>query len=228
MKYIILDTETTGLNANVDDRIIEIGCIEMQERHITDKIFHVYLNPERDIPLEATRIHGITSNFVQDKPIFKDEVYAFLDFIRDSTLIIHNANFDIGFLNAELARLNLGKISDYVIEVIDSLKYARLQYPGRKNSLDALCDRLDIDRSKRDYHGALLDANLLARVWLSMTSGQDELFENQNKQNKHAESSPEKNIMVIDVKDNGLVYHANDAELSLHTNILAKMKVNIW
>jgi DNA polymerase III subunit epsilon len=230
MKYIILDTETTGLNANVDDRIIEIGCLEMQARHITNNSFHVYLNPERDVPLEATRIHGITSDFVKDKPLFKDEVENFLAFIRNTTLIIHNASFDIGFLNAELARLNLGKVTDYVIEVIDSLKYARQQYPGRKNSLDALCDRLEIDRSNRGYHGALLDANLLAKVWLAMTAGQDELFENESKQNQHPiESSVNQQVIIaVNIKDNGLVHQANEAECLMHQTILTKMKVDFW
>ena len=157
MRYIFLDTETTGLDPKKGDRIIEIGCLEMKERNLTQNTFHEYLHPEREVPQEAINIHGITNEFLIGKPLFKEKAQAFIDFIQGSTVIIHNASFDVAFLDAEFARLKLMPFTSYVYEVIDSLKEARTRYPGRKNSLDALCDRLEIDRSNREYHGALLD-----------------------------------------------------------------------
>lgn len=175
MRQIVLDTETTGLEAENGDRIVEIGCVEVLNRHVTERHFHQYINPERDSNPEAVEVHGLTTEFLSDKPKFADIAHAFCDFIRDSELIIHNAPFDTGFLNAELARLNLPPVEEVAARITDSLELAREMFPGRKNSLDALCERLEIDNSKRTLHGALLDAELLADVYLAMTRGQETL-----------------------------------------------------
>ncbi len=223
MRYIFLDTETTGLDAKNGDRIVEIGCIEMKERNLTKNSFHEYLHPERQVPQEAINIHGITNEFLIGKPLFKEKAQQFLDFIQGSTVIIHNAAFDIGFLDAELSRLDLMPFTSYVYEVIDSLKKARTLYPGRKNSLDALCDRLEVDRSNREYHGALLDSSLLAKVWLSMTRGQDDLLI----QNSSGMNNIEQEI-IINVQDNGIVLHASLDEIGEHQRMLSKFKTHSW
>ncbi len=177
MRQIILDIETTGLEAQKGDRIIEIGCIEMINRDKTDRHFHQYLNPCREIGDEAFAIHGISNEFLEDKPEFADIAQELIDFIRGGELIIHNAPFDVGFLNAELKRLgeDWGKIEDYCA-IIDTLLMAREERPGQKNSLDALCDHYDVDNAQRDSHGALLDARILSDVYLAMTSGQETLL----------------------------------------------------
>lgn len=176
MRHIVLDTETTGLEPASGHRIIEIGAIEMINRRRTDREFHQYLNPEREIEDGAYDVHGLSMEFLSGKPLFRDIVRDFLDFIRDGELIIHNAPFDVAFLNAELQRLGpeWGRIEDYC-EVIDTLKLARELHPGQKNSLDALCARYKVDNSSRDLHGALLDAGILLDVYLAMTGGQASL-----------------------------------------------------
>jgi DNA polymerase-3 subunit epsilon len=174
MRQIVLDTETTGLEHIDGHRIIEIGCLEINERRITDRHYHVYLNPERAVEGGALQVHGITDEFLADKPRFSDVAEEFLEFIRDAELIIHNAPFDVGFLDAELARLDgpvAARISD-VATVLDTVVLARELHPGQRVSLDALCKRYEIDNSRRDLHGALLDAELLAEVYLAMTGGQ--------------------------------------------------------
>lgn len=173
MRQIILDTETTGLETSAGHRIIEIGCVELLERRLTGRTWHRYLNPEREIAEEATKVHGITNELLVDQPRFADIVQEFLQFIHGSELLIHNAPFDIGFLNYELARLGngLGRIED-ICKITDTVIMARALHPGQKNNLDALCKRYGIDNSRRDLHGALLDAELLAQVYLAMTSGQ--------------------------------------------------------
>jgi len=173
MRQIVLDTETTGLNARLGDRIIEIGCVELVSRRFTGNHFHRYLNPGRDIEEGALRVHGITNEFLQDKPRFADIAVEFLEYVRGAELIIHNAAFDVEFLNAELEKIGLEAIDSVVARVVDTLGTARELHPGRKNSLDALCERYQIDNSHRTLHGALLDAELLAEVYLAMTRGQE-------------------------------------------------------
>lgn len=177
MRQIVLDTETTGLEPTQGHRIIEIGCVELVNRRKTDNNFHVYLNPEREIEDGAFDVHGISNEFLADKPKFADVAQELIEFIRDSELVIHNAPFDVGFLNAELKKLGRkwGKIDDYC-QVVDTLLLAREKHPGQKNNLDALCKRYEIDNSKRDLHGALLDAQILLDVYLAMTGGQETLL----------------------------------------------------
>lgn len=176
MRQIILDTETTGLEANRGHRLIEIGCIELVQRRPTGRQFHRYLNPQRAIDDGAREVTGLTEEFLADKPLFESIVAEFLDFIGGAELIIHNAAFDVGFIDAELARAGTqhGRLLDHA-SVLDTLALAREKYPGQRNSLDALCKRLEIDNSHRELHGALLDAQLLAEVYLAMTSGQGAL-----------------------------------------------------
>lgn len=175
MRQIVLDTETTGLSASEGDRIIEIGAIELKSRQMTQNNFHHYINPERDSHPDALAVHGITTEFLSDKPKFAEIAQAFCDYIRGAELIIHNAPFDIGFLNAELARLNLPKVEELATKITDTLAMARENFPGRRNSLDALCERLEIDNTHRDLHGALIDSALLADVYLNLTRGQESL-----------------------------------------------------
>ncbi|MFW5815265.1 MAG: DNA polymerase III subunit epsilon [Wenzhouxiangella sp.] len=174
MRQIVLDTETTGLEHADGHRIIEIGCLEINDRRITERHYHVYLNPERAVETGALHVHGITDDFLADKPRFGDIAEDFLAFIRDAELIIHNAPFDVGFLNAELARLGGSEPVriEQVASVLDTVVLARELHPGQRVSLDALCKRYEIDNSRRDLHGALLDAELLAEVYLAMTGGQ--------------------------------------------------------
>jgi DNA polymerase-3 subunit epsilon len=177
MRQIILDTETTGMEHREGHRIIEIGCVEMIERRLTGRNFHVYINPERPVDAGALEVHGITDEFLSDKPKFAAIAEEFVDFVRGSEVIIHNASFDVGFLNAELARLE-GELNleiESIAEVLDTLVLARELHPGQRVNLDALCKRYDVDHSNRDLHGALLDAELLAEVYLAMTGGQVDL-----------------------------------------------------
>lgn len=177
-RLVVLDTETTGLNPQEGHRIIEIGCVELVNRRLTGKRFHVYINPERIIDVGAIEVHGITNEFLQDKPCFADVVNDFIAFIQDAELVIHNAPFDVGFINYEFSRLDngTGTVTDYS-KVFDTLTYARKKHPGQRNSLDALCKRYGIDNSHRDLHGALLDAEILADVFLLMTGGQSSLLD---------------------------------------------------
>ena len=175
MRQIILDTETTGLDPRQGHRIIEVAGVEVVNRRLTNRHFHQYINPDRDIDEGAQAVHGISREFLSDKPRFSDIAGSFLDFIDGAELVIHNAPFDVGFLNAELALIGKGPVTDFCESVTDTLKMARDNYPGKRNSLDALCERLEIDNSHRNLHGALLDAELLAEVYLMMTRGQDGL-----------------------------------------------------
>ncbi len=178
-RQVLLDTETTGLNARMGDRVIEVGCIEMRSRRITDNHFHRYVNPERKSEEGAARVHGIADDFLLDKPKFADIAKEFVDYVRGAELIIHNAGFDVEFLDLELARAGLGKLADHVAGVVDSLALARELHPGKRNSLDALCERYAVNNAHRTLHGALLDARLLAEVYLAMTRGQDSLVMDQ-------------------------------------------------
>src|SRR5690554_3932887 len=175
MRQIVLDTETTGLEWKKGNRVVEIGCVELAERRPTGRTWHSYLNPRREFEPGAQEVTGLTLEFLADKPLFEDVADDFLAFVDGAELVIHNAAFDIGFLDSELGRLgNGGRMADRV-SVLDSLELARQRYPGQRNSLDALCRRLGVDNSHRQLHGALLDAQLLAEVWLALTSGQSEI-----------------------------------------------------
>lgn len=176
-RQIIMDTETTGIDPSQGHRIVEIGCVEMIDRKLTGNTYHVYINPERHMDDEVIQVHGITNEFVRDKPLFAAVAKDFLDFIKGAELIAHNAPFDINFLNHELKWLDssLGQVEDYS-KITDSLVIARKKHPGQKNNLDALCKRYFIDNSARTFHGALLDSEILAEVYLAMTGGQTSLL----------------------------------------------------
>ena len=176
MRQIILDTETTGLDHLLGHRVIEIAAVEMVNRRFTDRHYHQYINPERDIDAGAIEVHGITAEFLADKPKFIDVAKDFLEFIAGAELIIHNAAFDLGFLNQELSLLNLQPLDKHCLEITDTLRMAKGLHPGKRNSLDALCERYQVNNSARTLHGALLDARLLAEVYLSMTRGQESLL----------------------------------------------------
>ncbi len=176
MRQVVLDTETTGLEFRLGDRVIEIGCIELSDRKPTGQRFHTYLNPERAVEAGAMAVHGLSNEFLQDKSKFADVVPDFMEFVRGAELIIHNAAFDVGFLNNELALAGLEPLEQHCAGIVDTLKLARELHPGRRNSLDALCDRYTVDNSGRTLHGALLDAELLAEVYLAMTRGQESLI----------------------------------------------------
>jgi DNA polymerase-3 subunit epsilon len=176
LKQIVLDTETTGLDPKNGDRIIEIGCVEILGRCVSDAYFHHYLNPEREVAAGATRIHGKTLEDLASKPRFPAIARELLDYICGAELIIHNADFDVEFLDMELGRAGLGKLSEHVAKITDSLAFAKELHPGRKNSLDALCERYFVSNANRTLHGALLDARLLAECYLAMTRGQESLM----------------------------------------------------
>lgn len=176
MRQIFLDTETTGLEHKQGHRIIEVAGVEMVNRRLTNRHFHKYINPERAIDEGAQAVHGISLEFLADKPKFAAIAAEFLDFIRGAELVIHNAAFDVGFLNAELARLKLPPVGEVCSGVVDTLKMAKEMHPGKKNNLNALCDRYEVDNSHRTLHGALLDAEILAEVYVAMTRGQESLM----------------------------------------------------
>lgn len=220
MRQIVLDTETTGLNHATGDRLIEIGCVELVNRRLTGRHLHFYVNPGRDVPEDAVAIHGITAEFLADKPKFADVVNEIRDFVQDAELIIHNAAFDLGFLDMEFQLHGLPPFRQHVGNVIDTLREARQMFPGKRNSLDALCDRLGVSNAHRTLHGALLDSELLAEVYLAMTRGQ--------------------NSLVIDMLDGGAaagddratadlskltlpVLLATDTEVSAHLGVLKEL-----
>ena len=184
-RIILLDTETTGLNPQEGHRIIEIGCVEMIKRRVSKRNFHVYINPQREVEKEAIAVHGITNEFLEDKPLFADIVDEFIEFIKGAELVIHNAPFDVGFINHEFKLLNrsLGTVTDYST-VFDTLAFARKKHAGQRNTLDALCKRYNIDNSHRTLHGALLDSEILADVFLAMTGGQASLLEENQTDNQ--------------------------------------------
>lgn len=175
-RQVILDTETTGLSARNGDRLVEIGLVEVIDRQITGRKFHTYINPKRSMPPEAQAVHGLSEEFLKDKPTFKEVAKDFLKFVEGADVVIHNAPFDVGFLNFQLEELGLGKLEDRVLRITDTLAIAKTVWQGKKNSLDALCDRLGIDRSGRVLHGALLDAEILADVYITMGRGQNSLL----------------------------------------------------
>jgi len=217
MRQVFLDTETTGLDPNQGHRIIEIAAVEINNRQLSENQFHMYVNPERDIDAAAQEVHGITLEFLKDKSFFKDIAEDFLSFIRGSELIIHNAPFDIGFLNMELGRMGLSNVEDHIEKVTDSLVMARELRPGQRNNLDALCRAYKVDNSKRSQHGALLDAQLLSEVYLGMTRGQEDIAINF--------SQDEKKLNLGKVNQNQLkVVHANEEDISSHEAYLEKIQ----
>jgi DNA polymerase-3 subunit epsilon len=197
MRQIVLDTETTGIGPELGHRVIEIGCVELIDRKLTGNHFHVYLNPQRAVDAGAFRVHGISNEFLEDKPIFNEVIKSFLQFIDDSELIIHNAPFDVGFLNTELKNANWPKLLEDHCRVLDTLVLAKKKHPGQRNSLDALCKRYDVDNSNRDLHGALLDAEILAFVYLAMTGGQTNLFPEVSHHSQETKSSTAENAIAL-------------------------------
>ena len=223
MRQIFVDTETTGLRAEAGDRIIEIGCLEMVNRQLTGNKLHLYLNPERPSDPDAIRIHGLTDEFLADKPKFAEIADELLDFLRDAELVIHNAAFDIGFMNAELKRLKRPPINDIVSGVRDTLLMARDLFPGKANSLDALCKRLEVDNSSRTLHGALLDAELLAEVYVRLTRGQDSLVIDESSSNESV-APGEIQVEAVDFSQFELpVITASDTEMLAHQAVLAEL-----
>lgn len=219
MRHIFLDTETTGLYANQGHRIIEIAAIEIVNRRPTNNSFHFYLNPDREIDPAAQEVHGITLDFLQDKPRFTEIASDFIKFIKDATLIIHNAPFDVGFINMEFGLIEKPPIEETVANIIDTLKMAKDMRPGQRNSLDALCRFYNIDNSQRSLHGALLDAQLLAEVYLAMTRGQEDLMI--DFQYTGSDVVGEKNAKR---PANLFILKADDEELKKHEAYLNKMK----
>ncbi len=221
LRQVVLDTETTGINPKEGHRIIEIGCVELVNRRLTNKHFHVYLNPDREIDAGAIEVHGITNEFLQDKPKFADVVDDFMAFTRGAELIIHNAPFDVGFLNHELSLLdNETRTVESNSTVFDTLAFARKKHPGARNSLDALCKRYGIDNSHRELHGALLDSEILADVYLLMTGGQASLLD----EGDNMDGTPQQDIVRLSADRPRLkVIRCTDQELQDHQQRLAKI-----
>ena len=221
MRQIFLDTETTGLSPESGDRIIEIGCIEMVNRRLTGTHRHFYLNPERRNSEDAVRIHGLTDEFLADKPRFAQVCEELLAFLAGAEIVIHNAGFDVGFLNEELRRLGKPPITDCVGRITDSLTMAREMYPGKANSLDALCRRLEVDNSKRTLHGALLDAELLAEVYIRLTRGQHSLVIDGPQEGSDSDATEQADL-AIDLSSFELPVLAADAdEQAAHEALLS-------
>lgn len=219
MRQIFLDTETTGLEHKLGHRVIEIAGVEMSNRRLTNRHFHRYLNPDRDIDAGALSVHGISRDFLQDKPRFPDIAAEFLDFVRGAQLVIHNAAFDIGFLNAELALLDMAPIDTVCAGVCDTLRMAKDLHPGKKNNLNALCERYGVDNSHRTLHGALLDAEILAEVYIAMTRGQESLIIDMG--NDQPAALPGGGPAGSGQRRARHVLRASDAELAEHTQVLA-------
>ncbi|MEX1200298.1 MAG: DNA polymerase III subunit epsilon [Methylophaga sp.] len=223
-RQVVLDTETTGLSTADDHRIIEIGCVEIINRRLSGQNFHQYINPERDIDAGAMEVHGITPEFLADKPLFADIADEFLAFIDGAELIIHNAPFDVGFLDHELGKIPGQKTSIKTIStVLDTLKMARDRHPGQKNNLDALCKRYDVDNTNRQLHGALLDAEILADVYLAMTGGQVSLSL-AAEQAVPQERSPSDNTITAGSQKAIKVIKASTEELAAHDAMLEKLQ----
>lgn len=217
MRQVVLDTETTGIDPRQGHRIIEIGCVEMIGRKLTNRHFHVYINPDREVEEEAFRVHGISNEFLADKPRFHEVAQEFFDFIKGAELIIHNAPFDIGFMDHEFARVGGFPKTAEVCGVFDSLVYARKKHPGQKNNLDILCRRYGIDNSHRELHGALLDSEILADVYLLMTGGQTSLGLANNSDSDSKEDGEVEAIRRFSADRPALkVIRASEDELKIH------------
>lgn len=216
MRQIVLDTETTGLSAESGDRIIEIGCVELVARKLTGNNLHFYLNPERDSHEDALKVHGISNDFLKDKPKFSAVAGELLDYLRGAEIIIHNAPFDVSFLDKELELIGREPIRHCVTSIIDSLMMAKELFPGKRNSLNALCDRLDVDNSGRTLHGALLDAELLADVYINLTRGQNTLM-----MDAGDAAGDDVNAPALDLSTFALpLLAANDQEIADHEKLL--------
>ena len=219
MRQVFLDTETTGLSAEAGDRIIEIGCVEMLNRRLTGRNLHFYLNPERPNSEGAFNVHGLSDEFLADKPLFSVVADELMDYLAGAEVVIHNAAFDVGFLNQELKRMARPKFSSGVGQITDSLLMAREMFPGKANSLDALCRRLEVDNAHRELHGALLDAELLAEVYIRMTRGQKSLGIDADES-----ASNELRVEAIDFSRLELcVIAADEAELAAHAQVLIEL-----
>ena len=222
MRQIFLDTETTGLSPDQGDRVVEIGCVELVNRKLTGNNLHLYLNPGRDSSPEALAVHGITTEFLQDKPRFEEVAQDFIRFVDGAEIIIHNAPFDVGFLNAELRLAGRPPLRELVASVVDTLAMAKEMFPGKRNSLDALCDRLGVDNSGRTLHGALLDAELLADVYINLTRGQDALLMDAAPQEEGGSGAmhlPSVDLSAFDLP----VVQANEQELAAHEDVLTQI-----
>lgn len=221
MRQIVLDTETTGLDPKIGNRLVEIGAVELNNRELTGQCFHFYLNPERDSEAGALQVHGLTREFLQDKPKFHEISNEFCEFIDQAEIIIHNAPFDVGFINHELALAKLNTLDHYCAGVIDTLKLAKDLHPGKRNNLDALCERYQIDHSKRTLHGALLDAELLADVFLAMTRGQESLLidlETTNLTEVTITNLDDLNLIVLSASADELKQHTKQLDHIEHVN----------
>jgi DNA polymerase-3 subunit epsilon len=221
MREIVFDTETTGLSPTEGHRLVEIGCLELVNRCETGNVFHVYLNPDRPMPAEAAAVHGLTDDFLADKPRFEQVVDDFLDFVGDSQLVAHNAGFDMGFLNAELKRI--GKPPIWAERATDTLAIARTKFPGATHSLDALCTRFGIDRSMRQFHGALLDAQLLAQVYVELTGGRQIGFDLAAEAGAEVAAAAGERVYRAP-----RAHAASEAELARHAAFVAKLKEPVW
>ena len=224
MREIVLDTETTGMDPGEGHRLVELGCVELENHVPTGKTFQAYFNPQRDVPADAARVHGLTTEFLKDKPLFTEKVGDFLDFIADSTLVIHNAEFDMKFLNAELKAAGFKALS--MTRVIDTIPLARQKYPGQPASLDALCRRFKIDLEERKYHGALLDSQLLSEVYLELMGGR------QHGLGLLSEAaivgSIQLNAKIRRQKRKHREFKPTDAEAKAHEEFTSKLKGNLW
>ena len=218
-RQIVLDTETTGLSAENGDRIIEIGCVELVRRKLTGNNRHFYLNPGRDSHPDALRIHGISNEFLRDKPVFGAVAEELMEYLQGAEVIIHNAPFDVGFLNKELALIGRPALRQCVAQVTDTLAMAKDMFPGKRNSLDALCDRLEVDNSGRTLHGALLDAELLADVYIALTRGQEALLIDLGDVGQQGVSARRVDYSTLDLP----VLRANEVELSAHAEVLTQL-----
>ena len=219
MRQVILDTETTGLNPATGDRVIEIGCVELVNRRLTERTFHHYINPERDIDAGAYAVHGLSRAFLSDKPVFAQIAEDLIEFVADAELIIHNAPFDLGFLDNEFALLKRTPFRTHASNVIDTLVNARQMFPGKRNSLDALCERFSISNTHRTLHGALLDAQLLAEVYVAMTRGQEDLTIDLIDYSANLDASGQ----TKPLPSNLMVMAASPEDCKLHEQILAEI-----
>lgn len=224
MRQIFLDTETTGLDPKTGDRIVEIGCVEMVNRRLTGRNLHLYLNPERPGSEEAIRIHGLTDEFLADKPKFREIAGELVEYVRGAEVIIHNAGFDVGFLDAELRRVGQPRFAELAGGILDTLVMAREMFPGKANSLDALCRRLEVDNTHRHFHGALLDSNLLAEVYIRMTRGQNSLVIDEEKGSEEQVEQIDEEQAAIDLSTFVLpVLRAAEVEQAAHDKMLAEL-----
>ena len=231
MKEIVFDTETTGLDPKTGDRMVEIGCVEMIGRVETGNTYHAYYNPERDMPIDAENVHGLSSSFLSTKPLFSETVDELLEFLGDAPLVAHNAGFDFGFLNAELERLGREPIS--LDRMVDTVAIARKKHPGAKNSLDALCTRYGVDRSHRVKHGALLDAELLAQVYVELMGGRQIGLELASARSESEAAAPDRTELNSQtaakrVRREPRPHAATSAELRRHSDFVRRIKDAIW